>query len=69
MNRNKKGKSRKTSKKKARSNYIFIWIIVLIVLIPILYGVYLYCRQSDNAKAQEKELQEKVETQETHNKK
>ena len=66
MNRNKKGKSRKLFKKKSRSNYILIWIIVLIVLIPILYGVYLYCRQTDSEQVQEKEPQENVSIQ-THN--
>ena len=63
MNRNKKGKSRKLFKKKSRSNYILMWIIVLIVLIPILYGVYLYCRQTDSEQVQEKEPQENVSTQ------
>lgn len=63
MNRNKKGKSRKLFKKKSRSNYILIWIIVLIVLIPILYGVYLYCRQTDSEQVQEKEPQENVSIQ------
>lgn len=63
MNRKKKGKSRKLFKKKSRSNYILIWIIVLIVLIPILYGVYLYCRQTDSEQAQEKEPQDNISTQ------
>lgn len=53
MNRSKKGKSRKLFKKKSRSNYKLGWIIVLIALIPILYGVYLYCQQIDNTKKEE----------------
>lgn len=53
MNRSKKGKSRKLFKKKSRSNYKLGCIIVLIVLIPILYGVYLYCQQIDNTKKEE----------------
>lgn len=53
MNRSKKGKSRKLFKKKSRSNYKLGCIIILIVLIPILYGVYLYCQQIDNTKKKE----------------
>lgn len=53
MNRSKKNKSRKLFKKKSRSNYKLGCIIVLIVLIPILYGVYLYCQQIDNTKKEE----------------
>lgn len=53
MNRSKKGKSRKLFKKKSRYNYKLGWIIVLIALIPILYGVYLYCQQIDNTKKEE----------------
>lgn len=53
MNRSKKGKSRKLFKKKSRSNYKLGCIIILIVLIPILYGVYLYCQQIDNTKKEE----------------
>lgn len=45
MNRSKKGKNRKLFKKKSRSNYKLGCIIVLIVLIPIIYGVYLYSQQ------------------------
>lgn len=40
MNRNKK-----TSKRKSRPNYNLGCIIIIIVLIPISYGVYLYCQQ------------------------
>lgn len=53
MNRSKKGKSRKLFKKKSRSNYKLGWIIVLIALIPILYGVYLYWQQIDSTKKEE----------------
>jgi endonuclease G len=53
MNRSKKGKSRKLFKKKSRSNYKLGCIIVLIALIPILYGVYLYCQQIDSTKKEE----------------
>ena len=45
MNRSKKGKKRKLFKKKSRFNYKLGWIIALIALIPIIYGVYLYCQQ------------------------
>ena len=45
MNRSKKGKKRKLFKKKSRFNYKLGWIIALIALIPIVYGVYLYCQQ------------------------
>lgn len=40
MNRNKK-----TSKRKSRPNYNLGCIIIIIVLIPISYGIYLYCQQ------------------------
>ena len=53
MNRSKKGKSRKLFKKKSQSNYKLGCIIALIVLIPILYGVYLYCQQIDSTKKEE----------------
>ncbi len=53
MNRSKKGKSRKLFKKKSRSNYKLGWIIVPIALIPILYGIYLYCQQIDSTKKEE----------------
>lgn len=53
MNRSKKGKSRKLFKKKPRSNYKLGCIIVLIALIPILYGVYLYYQQIDSTKKEE----------------
>lgn len=53
MNRSKKGKSRKLFKKKSRSNYKLGCIIVLIALIPILYGVYLYYQQIDSTKKEE----------------
>lgn len=45
MNRSKKGKNRRLFKKKSRSNCWLACIIAIIVLIPILYGVYLYCQQ------------------------
>lgn len=45
MNRSKKGKKRKLFKKKSRFNYKLGWIIALIALIPIIYGVYSYCQQ------------------------
>lgn len=45
MNRNKKGKNRRLFKKKSRLNYKLGCIIAVIVLIPIIYGVYLYCQQ------------------------
>ena len=45
MNRNKKGKNRKLFKKKSHSNNRLGCIIAIIVLIPILFGVYLYCQQ------------------------
>lgn len=45
MNRSKKGKKRKLFKKKSRFNYKLGWIIALVALIPIIYGVYLYCQQ------------------------
>lgn len=45
MNRSKKGKKRKLFKKKSRFNYKLGCIISLIALIPIIYGVYLYCQQ------------------------
>ncbi|WP_294549177.1 DNA/RNA non-specific endonuclease [uncultured Bacteroides sp.] len=53
MNRSKKGKSRKLFKKKSRSNYKLGCIIVLIALIPILYGVYSYYQQIDSTKKEE----------------
>lgn len=45
MNRSKKGKKRKLFKKKSRFNYKLGWLIALIALIPIIYGVYSYCQQ------------------------
>ena len=45
MNRSKKGKNRKLFKKKSHSNNRLGCIIAIIVLIPILFGVYLYCQQ------------------------
>ena len=45
MNRNKKGKNRKLFKKKSHSDNKLGCIIAIIVLIPILFGVYLYCQQ------------------------
>lgn len=45
MNRSKKGKNRKLFKKKSHSNNKLGCIIAIIVLTPILFGVYLYCQQ------------------------
>ena len=45
MNRNKKGTNRKLFKKKSHSNNRLGCIIAIIVFIPILFGVYLYCQQ------------------------
>lgn len=41
----KQGKNRKLFKKKKRSNHKLGCIIVIIALIPICYGIYLYCQQ------------------------
>lgn len=38
-------RNKKTSKRKSRPNYNLGCIIIIIVLIPISYGVYLYCQQ------------------------
>lgn len=53
MNRRKNSKNRKLFKKKSRSNYKLRCIITIIVLIPILYGIYLYCRQNPPQKVDE----------------
>lgn len=53
MNRRKNSKNRKLFKKKSRSNYKLGCIITIIVLIPILYGIYLYCRQNHPQKVDE----------------
>ena len=53
MNRNKKGKNRKLFKKKSHSNNRLGCIIAIIVLIPILFGVYLYCQQINTQKNNE----------------
>lgn len=45
MNRSKKSKNRKLFKKKSHSNNKLGCIIAIIVLTPILFGVYLYCQQ------------------------
>lgn len=45
MNRSKKGKKRKLFKKKSHFNYKLGCIIAIIALIPIIYGVHLYCQQ------------------------
>lgn len=45
MNRSKKGKNRKLFKKKSHCNNKLECIIAIIVLTPILFGVYLYCQQ------------------------
>lgn len=49
MNRKKRGKNRKISRKESRSNYKLGCIITIIILIPILYGIYLYCQGIDNS--------------------
>ncbi|WP_294629301.1 DNA/RNA non-specific endonuclease [uncultured Bacteroides sp.] len=43
MNRRKKGKTRK----KTGSNYKLGYILLIIALIPIMYGLHLYCRQME----------------------
>lgn len=53
MNRRKNSKNRKLFKKKSWSNYKLGCIITIIVLIPILYGIYLYCRQNPPQKVDE----------------
>lgn len=53
MNRRKNSKNRKLFKKKSRSNNKLGCIITIIVLIPILYGIYLYCRQNQPQKVDE----------------
>lgn len=60
MNRTKKGKNRRLFKKKSRSNYKLGYIIVLIVLIPIIYGVYLYYQQTDRPKNNESQTNESL---------
>ncbi|WP_294471639.1 DNA/RNA non-specific endonuclease [uncultured Bacteroides sp.] len=53
MNRRKNSKNRKLFKKKSRSNYKLGCIISIIVLIPILYGIYLYSQQPPPQQADE----------------
>lgn len=60
MNRTKKGKNRRLFKKKSRSNYKLGYIIVLIVLIPIIYGVYLYYQQTDRPQNNESQTNESL---------
>lgn len=60
MNRTKKGKNRRLFKKKSRSNYKLGYIIVLIVLIPIIYGVYLYYQQTDSPQNNESQTNESL---------
>ena len=60
MNRTKKGQNRRLFKKKSRSNYKLGYIIVLIVLIPIIYGVYLYYQQTDRPKNNESQTNESL---------
>lgn len=60
MNRTKKGKNRRLFKKKSRSNYKLGYIIVLIVLIPIIYGVYLYYQQTDSSQNNESQTNESL---------
>ena len=56
MNRNKKGKNRKLFKNKSHSNNRLGCIIAIIVLIPILFGVYLYCQQINIQKITNRKL-------------
>lgn len=60
MYRTKKGKNRRLFKKKSRSNYKLGYIIVLIVLIPIIYGVYLYYQQTDRPQNNESQTNESL---------
>lgn len=60
MNRTKKGKNRRLFKKKSRSNYKLGYIIVLIVIIPIIYGVYLYYQQTDRPQNNESQTNESL---------
>jgi DNA/RNA endonuclease G, NUC1 len=53
MNRSKKGKKKKLSPKKPRSGYKLGCIISLIALIPVFYGIYLYCQQTGGIKKEE----------------
>lgn len=53
LNEMKRGKKRKPLKKKSRSNYRLGCIITIIVLIPILYGLYLYCQQQNTLQSKE----------------
>ena len=41
----KRNQNRKLFKKKSRSNYKLGCIITIVILIPVLYGVHLYCQQ------------------------
>lgn len=62
MNRRKKGKNRKLFKKESRSNYKLGCIITIIILIPILYGVYLYCQGIDTSQKEKPQTSTSFQT-------
>ena len=62
MNRKKKGKNRKLFKKESRSNYKLGCIITIIILIPILYGVYLYCQGIDTSQKEKPQTSTSFQT-------
>ena len=62
MNRRKKGKNRKLFKKESRSNYKLGCIITIIILIPILYGVYLYCQGIDTSQKEKSQTSTSFQT-------
>lgn len=51
-----RGKQRKLSKKKSHPNYKLGCVITIIVLIPILYGVYLYSQQINTGKVNQTKI-------------
>lgn len=53
----KRSKRRKTSTKSPHSNYKLGCILTIIVLIPVLYGIYLYCQQQPKVIQQESKQQ------------
>ena len=62
MNRKKKGKNRKLFKKESRSNYKLGCIITIIILIPILYGAYLYCQGIDTSQKEKPQTSTSFQT-------
>lgn len=62
MNRRKKGKNRKLFKKESRSNYKLGCIITIIILIPIFYGVYLYCQGIDTSQKEKPQTSTSFQT-------